>query len=227
MNSILIFPERTHYGRTVPKNKFYEYAGLSRTIKDLFVNEIEKIIWSNKLSPDITNLAATSNVEEIQIISTTQRVENISDSVLEVIDKTIPSPIVFILQFENRIKYAAALKRKNEADQTKWVVGKHFYTDWINQNSETITIPALTNLEHLYFWILKTIISLPARTGEDIFEYICRVEEFKIKQREIDKLTGKLNKEIQFNRKVELNTLIKNLEKEIKMLADCHFAPEP
>ena len=52
-------PEKTFFNKPVPKNKFYEKLDVKPALKKVFVNQIEKIIWRNKLSP------ATLNVQPV------------------------------------------------------------------------------------------------------------------------------------------------------------------
>jgi hypothetical protein len=44
--------------RTLPKNKIYEHSGANTRLKDLFVKQVEQIVWRYKLAPETINLAA-------------------------------------------------------------------------------------------------------------------------------------------------------------------------
>jgi hypothetical protein len=48
---------------------------------------------------------------------------------------------------------------------------------------------------------------LPARNGESLKAHAERLATIRSKERECDKLEARLNREIQFNRKVELNRI--------------------
>ena len=73
-----------------------------------------KIIWSYKLSPETLNLPAKGGVDEIQIFTLILKNENLKNDVLAAIDKAIPSPIIFILRLESRIKKEKQFKNKVE-----------------------------------------------------------------------------------------------------------------
>ena len=45
------WPRAAAFGRVIPKNKIYEHAGANTALKDLFVREVDQIIWSHKLAP--------------------------------------------------------------------------------------------------------------------------------------------------------------------------------
>ncbi|MFC1509800.1 DUF4391 domain-containing protein [Candidatus Omnitrophota bacterium] len=53
----------------LPKNKIFEHASPTSAVKKLFVREVEKIIWSYKLSPETINLPAKVGILEIQIFT--------------------------------------------------------------------------------------------------------------------------------------------------------------
>ncbi|MBR5598407.1 MAG: DUF4391 domain-containing protein, partial [Alphaproteobacteria bacterium] len=48
---MLNLQKETEVNKMVAKNKFYEKANISNTLKESFVNDIEKITWANKLAP--------------------------------------------------------------------------------------------------------------------------------------------------------------------------------
>ena len=46
------WPRAAAFGRVIPKNKIYEHAGANTALKDLFVREVDQIVWSHKLAPE-------------------------------------------------------------------------------------------------------------------------------------------------------------------------------
>jgi len=138
--------------------------------------------------------------------------------VLQAIDKAITSPILFILSFENRIRYVAAYKRQSETGKNKWVVSSYFETEWLKEDAETANLPIVLNLSLLYERLLKSLIPLQPRAGECLDTLVKRLEQLRKLEREIDKLEIKLKKEKQFNRKVEINRLLKELTATIEEL---------
>lgn len=215
MSFLYDFPQKATFGRMLPKNKIYEHASPTTAIKKLFVQEVEKIIWSYKLSPETINLPAAGNVQEIQIFTIVLKHKTLKHEILSTIDKSIQSQILFVLSHENQFRYVAAYKRPNEADKSKWVVSQYFETKWIPDTTEKIVLPVALNLSSLYFSILKSILQLSVRPGETLDEFVYRAERLKIKKREAGKLEVRMNKEKQFNRKVEMNSELKNINNEI------------
>lgn len=91
------WPRAAAFGRVIPKSKIYEHSGANTSLKDLFVREVDQIVWTHKLAPDTVNLAATRRVAEIQVIRVTTRTTSLDTQVLHAIDKAIPFPLVFEL----------------------------------------------------------------------------------------------------------------------------------
>src|SRR5690625_5022297 len=75
-------------------------------------------------------------------------------------------------------------------------------------------MPIALHLGGLYEQLLYRLIPLPARSQETLAELIERVEQAQAKQREVDKMTVRLAKEKQFNRKVESNAQLRQLKKD-------------
>jgi hypothetical protein len=92
------YPPQAAFGRKLPKSKIYLHGQPSRRVKDLFVSQVEDIVWAYKLAPETINLAARPGVAEIQIFTIHLRSENVHEDILRTIDKTIVHPI-FRTQF--------------------------------------------------------------------------------------------------------------------------------
>ncbi|MEA3348654.1 MAG: DUF4391 domain-containing protein, partial [Pseudomonadota bacterium] len=146
MKLLYDFPQAAAFGRMVAKNKIYEHSSPNAKVKELFVQEVEKITWAYKLSPATINIPAGEGVQELQVFTITLRTETLAQEVLQTIDKAIPSPILFQLNYNGKSRYVAAYKRVSEADKNKWVTSSYFKTDWITDNSKKTKMPVVLNL---------------------------------------------------------------------------------
>jgi len=218
MNIIYNFPNKAAYSKVIPKNKIYAFAKPNTRGKELFVHEVEKIIWSYKLSTKTINLSESGFVKEIQIITIDLKSKDLNVDVLRTIDKAIPSPVIFVLRFNNKIRYTAAYKRQNEADKSKWVISEYFQSPWMKENKGRQPLPVALNLRILYETMIKNLILISPISNESMENFITRVEKISLKRREAKKLQQKIGKEKQYNRKVELHTQLVNLKKETKAL---------
>ncbi|MGE4579280.1 MAG: DUF4391 domain-containing protein [Desulfuromonadales bacterium] len=218
MAVLIEFPAKAAFGRVVPKEKIYSHAKLSRSLREKFVAQLGKIVWQYKLAPETINLAAKRSVPEIEIFDLHLKTGELSDDVLLCIDKAIPFPILFRLVYEGRIKVMAAYKRPSEADADKWVVDGYFASDWVSASDAHDPMPVALDLGRLYEQLLRRIMPLPSRAGESLKDHVARLDRIRAKEHEIARMASRLNKEKQFNKKVELNAHLRQLKSELQAL---------
>lgn len=216
--ALFAWPKQAEFNRVLPKGKIYEHARPSRKIRELFVEEVDQIIWKYKLSPETVNLAARPGVPEIEVFRVSLRTGDLSESVLRTIDQAIPFPIFFELSHGDRIKSTAAYKRPSDADSTKWVVDAYFETPWFSAADLREPLPVALDLFGLYEQVLRRHIMLPSRPGESLKSQVERINTIRSKQVECLKLETRLQQEKQFNRKVELNQELRALRNELARL---------
>ena len=212
------YPKQSVFGRTLPKNKIYEHSGANTRLKDLFVEQVEQIVWQNKLAPETINLPARLGVPELQIFSIQLKTSELNLDVLRCIDGAVQFPIIFELNFDGRTKVIAAYKRPNESDASRWVLSDYFATAWLPSDCERAAMPLALDLGGLYEQLLHRLIPTPARLQESLADLVARVELVAAKQREVEKVTSRLAKEKQFNRKVEINAKLRMLKIELEEL---------
>ena len=115
---MFIYPKQAAFNRVLPKSKIYQYARPTRKLQQRFVDQVSRVVWAYKLSPDTINLAAGTGVPEIQIFSITLKTAELDDTVLQCIDKAISFPIFYELEYNQRIKEIAAYKRPSDSDSS-------------------------------------------------------------------------------------------------------------
>ncbi|WP_050468893.1 DUF4391 domain-containing protein [Herbaspirillum chlorophenolicum] len=214
-SALIGYPVQAAFGRTLSKSKVYEHSGANARLKDLFVKQVEQIVWAYKLAPETLNLPARAGVPEIQVFSLQLKTPELHRDVLLCIDGAISFPIVFELTYEGRIKVVAAYKRPNETDARRWVLSDYFATDWLPAGCERVAMPVALHMGGLYEQLLSRLIPLQVWPQESLADLVLRVEQTQIKQRELDKITARLAKEKQFNRKVEINAELRKLKTEL------------
>lgn len=215
---MFIYPAKAAFNRVLPKTKIYAYAKPSKAIKDKFVSQISEIVWKYKLSPDTTNLAARDGFTEIQIFDILLKDPELNNEVLGVIDKAIPYPIFFQLRYEERVKGVAAFKRLAADGSGKWLVEVYFETEWADVAAPTMPLPVALDLKALYEQMLFAYIDLSPREGESLESLVDRVKLIRKSRRELRALEAKMNREKQFNRKVELNAKVRSLQSQLTTL---------
>jgi hypothetical protein len=217
--AFVAYPKQAAFGRTLPKNKIYEHSGANTRLKDLFVAQVEQIVWQYKLAPETIHLAAKPEVPEIQVFAIQLKTPTLDFDVLRCIDGAVQFPIVFELSFDNQMQVVAAYKRPNQANASAWILSDYFATPWLPSNTQRAAMPLALDLAVLYEQLLLRLMPLPARQQESLAALIARVELLTLKQREVDKTASKLAKEKQFNRKVAINTALRHLKTELEQLS--------
>jgi len=232
------WPRAAAFGRVIPKNKIYEHAGANTALKDLFVRDVDQIVWSHKLAPETVNLSATKSVAEIQVFRITARTASLDNDVLRAIDKAIPFPLIFEVAHGGRVRLAAAYKRPSEADRTRWVVGDYFLGEWLSEDTRRTPLPVALNMGALYERLLEPLVAgqtarLIPSTGEapqshltsaeadhpvSLEDRIAHAEAIKAQLREVERIKSRLAREKQFNKRVAINAELRAAKQEFERL---------
>jgi hypothetical protein len=235
------WPRATAFGRVIPKNKIYEHAGAGTALKDLFVREIDQIVWAHKLAPETINLPASKSVSEIQVFRVSQRESSLDLGALRAIDRAIPFPLLFELTHNRRIKFVAAYKRPSEADSSRWVLGDYFGGEWHPEETPRVPLPVALNMGALYELLLSPLVEQQAKLlskptagfAEDpqapfgpvssdepisLEARIAHAEAVETKTREIDRIKTRLAREKQFNKRVAINSELRTAKLELERL---------
>ncbi len=218
--ALFAYPGKAAFGRVVPKSKLYEHGGVGTRLKGLFAEQVEQVVWQYKLAPETTNLPASPGVPEIQVFSVRLRTSELHHDALRCIDKAIPFPILFELHYEDRLQVVACYKRPSEADAGRWVCSDYFATDWNAAESPRTTLPVALNLGRLYEQLLHALIPLTHRPNESLSDLVERVTKVRTLRKEMDKAVSQLATEKQFNRKVEVNAIVRKLKFDLESLRD-------
>ncbi len=219
MTAVLLdYPKSAAFGRVLPKNKIYSYASPSAAVKNLFVRQVEQIVWQYKLAPETIKLKQSRATPEIQVFRIALKTGELKHNVLQCIDKAIPFPILFELQYEERTQVIAAFKRPSDVDKSKWVVSDYFESDWLPSGSPRAPLPVVLDLEALYAHLLTSLMPFHARSGEGLQSFVTRMEFIRARQRELEECKVRMRKEKQFNRKVMINSKLRALKQEIEIL---------
>ncbi len=212
------YPKQAEFNRVVPKNKIYAHAKPSKRIRELFVSEVGEILWKYKLSPETTNLPARHGITEIEVFEIALRTPELDEAVLQAMDRAIPFPLLFQFTHGDQIRFAASYKRPSDADSSKWVIEASFQTEPQPLAAERPPLPVALDLAGLYEHIVRRHIPLPPRAGESLADHVSRFRALEAKKRERQQLEARLEREKQFNRKVELNAALRSVSHELENL---------
>lgn len=217
--ALFSFPPQAKVGRVVAKNKIYERGSVGSILRDKFIAQVEQITWQYKLAPETINLPPRGGVVEIEIFDIALKTAKLDEDVLRAIDRAIPLPIIFQLHHEQRTRMVATFKRPSEADASRWVIDGYFAGAWLAADDERQPLPVALDLYGLYEQLLRSLLPQRAGPGESLPEQLQRLAQLRGLQDEQRKLEMRLHKEIQFNRKVELNAQLRELQIQIDQLS--------
>jgi hypothetical protein len=194
------FPKHAYFGQKLQKNFLYSKLKISAKTKKALIAQVEKILWMYKLSPKTVNLKEGDTVKEIQMIALVLKEANLSEEVLQLLDKAIPSPIIFLLQFDTQQRFTAAYKPNEK------ILSPYFYSTWVSsENPQRSNLPIALDLQMLYQKLVQLLIGLKQRKDETLESQIERFNTCKNLLLKKYKLEKQMKATQQFNRKVELN----------------------
>lgn len=200
---MLGLPQSTKVNRRISKEKLYANAKPTATVKDLIKNQIESVVWRNKLAENTLNIAAGERIEEIQVFEVAIRQKDLDKRVLPTIAKSIPYKILFLLTYQGKLQ--------------AWMeVTDTFYcTDWFLEGNNVLTFEGL-NLDAVYQNLARQIAGGRLDGVEDLVEAVERDKRRQKLEREIAALEKKIMKEKQFNKQVEMSGELKALRAEFE-----------
>lgn len=196
---IFNLPKHTVVNKVIPKNAFENYINTKQ--KKLFVEVIERVRWLNKLSPETTNISG-KNIQEIQVFEIELRKKEKVEALLDIIDKTIPYHIIFILKFENARLISLTQKHTHPTNDNQAVIDWSFRSSWFNVNNNSYALNLKGSLDNVFN---DLCFQISGKENTSITELIHQEEEIKKLNNEATKLQSAIKKSKQFNEKVELN----------------------
>jgi len=212
-------PQSTEFNRRIPKQKFYENLNISPTLKRVFIDQINTIIWRNKIAVTTTNLAAGEIVTEIEVFEVKLIEPKLDEAVLRQIDKEIPYHIVFLLEYNGKYQAWTAYKEAVISGNNAFKVGNYYHTDWLEENELQLKIDGLS-IDKVYENFVRQIAGdvLQSENPETLKESVERDIHRQELQIQIAALQTKMRKEKQLNKQVQLNIELKKLKKELEQI---------
>ena len=208
-------PEKTYFGKLVPKNKFYNKLSIDRKLERSFIDQIASIRWVHKLSADLLNVEKGSITEEVEVFLIKLKTSELDLNILRQMDRQMHYHLIFILEFEEQ--YQLWTSYKEESVSAAFKVGNYYHTDWVTEETFSLRIDGL-NMDTIYENLVRQIAgdTLAQENGESLKDTVERQAAREKLSKEIERLRAKIRKEKQFNRQVELNQQLKKLLKTLE-----------
>ncbi len=211
-------PESTFYNKKVPKQKFYDKLRISKSLENQFIKEIDSIIWKNKISHETINVSKGKTVAEIEVFEINLKSPNISQSVIEFIDREIPYHLVFVLKYKDMGQICISYKEEKKNKEGKFKVDTFYKTGWQGFDELELNIEGL-NLDKVYENFLIQIADGKLNTDDctDIKNAVEKNKEREKLEEYIKKLENRVKNEKQFNRQVTLMGELRKAKKQFEV----------
>ena len=213
-------PKTTEFNKRIPKQKFYENMDISPALKKVFVEQVKIIYWRNKIAASTTNLAAGTDVTELEVFEVRLNSQVLDDSLLRQIDKEIPYHILFLLEYQGKYQAWIGYKETAASGNKAFKVNGYYHTEWLAEDELPLKLEGL-NVDAVYENFVRQIAGDKLKTeavGESLKESVARDEQKQALQKQIATLQAKIRKEKQLNKQMQMNTELKKLKKELEAM---------
>ena len=217
---MLGLPKTTEFNKRIPKQKFYENLEISPALKKVFVDQVKTIYWRNKIATSTTNLAAGTDVMELEVFEVRLSSPVLDDSLLRQIDKGISYHILFLLEYQGKYQAWIGYKEATASGNKAFKVNGYYHTEWLAEDELPLKLEGL-NVDAVYENFVRQIAGDKLKTetsGESLKESVARDEQKQALQKQIATLQAKIRKEKQLNKQMQMNTELKELKKKLEAM---------
>ena len=231
-------PSSTLIERKLFKKQFLDNFSLASNEKKILSESVDSITLNNLLNKDSINILPfkneTHNYQEIAVISVEINNQSKAKEITNII-LHIPYPVVLILVYKEQIQINISPKRINITDTAKLVVEEQYYTNWIDTNNltelsseflsslDSINHP-FTNFKDFFTSLVKSIIAFNASEISGKFESKedtrVLLQDIRNIEATIQEIKSKIQKETNFNDRVNLNIELKTQKDKLENLKE-------
>lgn len=208
-------PHTTRVQRVIPKNAFDKYVSAKQ--KKLLTEKVSRITWLNKISTDTVKLEA-KDIKEIQIFKIELRTKDDISEILDLIDKSIPYNIIFIVECEQEMYLSTSAKHGHPNNINKAVIDWTFKSQWllVKENSHTLNLKK--SIDAVFLEFCHQLSGTPANQNKSLSDLVNYCNKKDILEKEIYKLKRDIKNCKQYKLKVEMNLELKKLKEDLQRL---------
>lgn len=211
------FPDSTIVNKVVPKTAFYKHLEVNATIKNHFINDVERLVWAYKFATSTLNVADGKAVHEITVFNVTLKKKECPTDIFVFIDKNLPRHTAFLLSFEDEMCILINFKEAVQGNtSTPFKVTKTYKSQWYKAEDITIMIEG-TSLDLIYENMIRQVAgSNISQTTGSLKADITFSKEQESLRNTINALKKRIALERQPQKKFMLHKELKELENQIK-----------
>ena len=206
---MLGLPSATEYNKRIPKQKFYENLSVTPALKRIFTEQIQSVIWANKIAPSTMNISVGKEVTEIEAFRIMLNSDSLDESALRQMDRQIPYHILFVLEYNEKVQIWIGYKEQSAGDNA-FKVNKYYHTEWFDEQSASIKIEGF-DMDKVYENLVRQIGGFENNTDDSLGKQIADKERREKLEMEIAKLEKLARAEKQPKKKFALVQNIKKL----------------
>lgn len=206
-------PRTTIVDRIIAKNAFDSCTNTKQ--KRMFIDLVDKIQWTHKLSVNTINLEGV-DIKELQIFEVQLRERKIITELLAIIDKAIPYHIIFLLKYGGEVMVITSKKHAHPSNENNAVIDWTFNSEWMREMPYSLNLKQ--DIDFIYTDFCKQLSDVAASKEQSLDELIRQKEKIVTLEKEIEKLRTKVKNCKQFNIKVELNLKLQGKIKELEFI---------
>jgi hypothetical protein len=207
-------PSRTIVNKVIPKNAFESFTTSKQ--KKRFTDLLDRIRWANKLSADTINLTG-KDIKEIQIFEIELKVQEDITDLIEIINKSIPYPIIFYISFQDKAYLCASKKHSNPVNENISVIDWTFFSKWKAKSKIKYELNLKQSLDFIYHDFCLQLSSKEFKTNS-IDDLVALEQRRTELNRKIQNTKNSISRSRQYNKKVELNIELQSLEADLTAL---------
>lgn len=206
-----LFPQSTEVGKKIPKQRFYDNLNISPALKRSFINDVNAVIWENKLAESTMNVLSGEKVLEIEVFRIILNNKDFDENILRQMDKEIPYHIFYVLEYQNEYCLCVSNK-KTSSGNNAFKILNYYYSKWTDNIQ--VFLDGI-NLDNMYDNLIIQIGNIHLENNNNLNEQIEIDEKRKKLEKEIAKIEKQARAEKQPKKKFELVQKIKTLKGEL------------
>jgi hypothetical protein len=197
-----VLPPSCRIGKILAKEKVLKQVTATEAVRTAFTRDIERIRVQYELVATKLNITPAASVKKIIILELHLNNLATKELILKTLVTAFRVPLFFEIHHAEKVHYAVWLGSGKKAA--------------LFQSKPTIAsdreIPLYLSMEALYRNLLQIVLPLASLKNEGVADYSARNLEYRQLQQEIEKLEKRIQKEKQFNRRVELNRTLNEMK---------------
>ncbi len=210
------WPKSTEIGKFLSKESFYSHDAVSGALRQVLVDDVEKITISHRFAKDTLNVDAGTEFPEILVLHIKLKRCAINEKLLNALDKSICAGyVLFVLEYIDM--QCASISHKTINSKGDSVIDKRWTTDWMDDLNLELHG---TTLDRVYQDLVKQISGGRVKTTDNnLMQAVERDIERTSLERQIADLERKLQNTVQVNKKFEIKDQIRKIEAKVKDLS--------